>query len=140
MFTVAMAGHSEIRWDADAVVSCLAEVGVHDELLVVYGSPRWSGYGRQALVDGLVDQPPRHHVIAVHIGQHGAGLARRDVLLLDQLMQSGSLPIVVTPASAVNDITAEITSGLRTDRVLRVHCTAGGAGVHEVWHRPLLPS
>jgi hypothetical protein len=130
-----MAGDPEIRWDVDAVVSCLAEVGVHDELLVVYGSPRWSVSGHHALVDGLIDHLPRHHVAAVHIGQHGVRLTRRDVLRLDQLMRDGSLPIVVTPTSAVRDITAKISSGLRADRVLRVHCTAEGAGVHEVWRR-----
>jgi hypothetical protein len=133
--TVAVVSESETWLGAEAVVSRLAEFAVNDELIVVYSADRWSSPGHHAVVAGLSDHLPRHHVVAFHITPLGAGLGRGDALLLDQLLENGSLPVVVTPASAVYDVTAELSSCLRADRVLRVLRTDRGADVHQVWRR-----
>jgi hypothetical protein len=142
--TVAVVSESEARWGAEAVVSRLAELAVNDELLVVYGTEQRSRPGHHAVVAGLRRRLPRHHVVAVHVAQHGVavhvaqpgtGLGREDAALLDQYLENGSLPVVVIPASAIHDVTAELSSCLRADRVLRVHRTSDGVGLHQVWRR-----
>jgi len=51
---------------------------------------------------------------------------------VERLLDAGNLPVVVTPAAALHDVTAEIASYLRADRVLRVLRTE----LHQVWQRP----
>ena len=43
---------------------------------------------------------------------------------------------MVTPASAVHDVTAELSSCLWADRVLRMYRTSDGVDLHQVWRRP----
>jgi hypothetical protein len=133
--TVAVVGESETRWGAGPVVARLAELAVNDELVVVYGPRGRSGTSHLALVDGLRERLPRHHVVGMRAGQHGAGLGRGEALLLDEFLDNGSLPVVVTPPSALYDVTAEVSSCLRADRVLRVYRTADGVDAHQVWRR-----
>jgi hypothetical protein len=58
---------------------------------------------------------------------------------VEGLLDAGRLPVVVTPANAMHDVTAEIASYLRADRVLRLLQTSAGADFREVWHRRLEP-
>jgi len=47
---------------------------------------------------------------------------------------------VVTSAAGMHDVTAEIASYLRADRVLRVLRTVDGADLYQVWERRPEPS
>jgi hypothetical protein len=129
--TVAVVGEAEIRVGTGAAVSRLAELAVHDELLIVYGAGTRSYPGHQAVLAGLRGHLPRHHLVTVHVDHHRGGLRRGAAVALEQLLEDGSLPIVVTPAAAVPSVAAEISSYLRADRVLQV----AGADLHQVWRR-----
>ena len=135
MVTVAVVGESPTRRDTEAVVSCLAELAAHDELLVVYGAEPCSLPGHQAVTAGLRSRLPRHDVVALHVDPHDGSLRRDAALALEHFLDEGSLPVVVTAAVAVPDLTAEISSRLRADRVLRVSHTSTGADLHQVWRR-----
>ena len=60
---------------------------------------------------------------------------RRQAVTLERALDAGSLPVVVTAPGVLHDVTAEISSLVRADRVLRVFGTATGAGLHQVWRR-----
>lgn len=119
----------------EAVVSRLAELAVDDELLVVYGSGSCSRPGHHAVIAGLRGQLPRHHVVAVDVRHRDGQLRRDDAAALDRFLEMGSLPVVVAPAAFMHGITAEISSYLRADRVLRVLRTTTGADLCQVWSR-----
>jgi hypothetical protein len=55
--------------------------------------------------------------------------------VLDQFLEIGSLPVVATPVSAVDDVTAVLSSCLRADRVLRMHRPVEGVDLRQVWRR-----
>jgi len=135
--TVAVVGEAETGWNTDAVVCRLAELAVNDELLVVYGSGsrHRPGPGHHAVMSALRWRLPRHHVIAVHVRHQDAGLRPEAAAALERLLEDGSLPVVVTSAAAMHDITAEVSSYLRADRVVRASCTITGADLYQVWRR-----
>jgi len=54
---------------------------------------------------------------------------------VERLLDSGGVPVVVTPSNAMPDVTDEIASYLRADRVLRLLQTTAGAEFRQVWHR-----
>jgi hypothetical protein len=123
----------------DAVVARLAELAVDDELLVVCGSASCARPGRDAVVTGLRGRLPRHDVVALQVG--GPGMeTRRQAVTLEQALDAGSVPVVVTASGALHAVTAEISSLVRADRVLRVFGTATGAGLCQVWRRHPEPS
>jgi hypothetical protein len=140
--TVAVVGEAETGWNTDAVVSRLAELAVNDELLVVYGSGTrlHPGPGHRAVMAGLRGRLPRHHVIALHVRHCDSGLRPDAVAALENLLENGSLPVVITSAAAMHDVTAEVSSYLRADRVMRASCTVSGADLHQVWRRYPVPS
>lgn len=119
-------------WDAEyasgAVAATLAALAVEDELLVVFGAERGAGRHGEVLT-GLRDRLPRHDVV---------GLAARPGLapLLSRLLEAGSLPVVLTEAGAMHDLTAELASVVRADRVVRIFRTPTGADLYPVWRRP----
>jgi hypothetical protein len=129
--TVAVVGDTGTRAGTEAMVSRLAELAVHDELLIVYGAGAWSPSGHHAVLAGLRGHLPRHHLVTVHVDVHRGGLRRDAAAALAQFVEDGSLPVVVTPAAAVPGVAAEISSYLRADRVLRV----AGADLQHVWRR-----
>jgi hypothetical protein len=139
---VAVVGEAETGWNTDAVVSRLAELAVNDELLVVYGSGTrlHPGPGHRAVMAGLRGRLPRHHVIALHVRHCDSGLRPDAVAALENLLENGSLPVVITSAAAMHDVTAEVSSYLRADRVMRASCTVSGADLHQVWRRYPVPS
>ena len=139
--TIAVVGEAETGWNADAVVSRLAELAVNDELLVVYGSgSRYlPGPGHRAVTLGLRRRLPRHTVIALHVRHSDCGLRPDAVAALEDLLESGSLPVVITSAAAMHDVTAEVSSYLQADRVMRASCTITGADLYQVWRRHPAP-
>lgn len=132
--TVAVVGELETR-QAAAVAVRLAEVAVNDELLVIYGSKeRVAGPGAQEMVAGLRDHLPRHDIVALNVTPHTAVMGRH-AAVVDEFLEIGSLPVVVTPVSSLRELTVRFSDYLRADRVLSVTCTTGGADLREVWHR-----
>jgi hypothetical protein len=133
--TVAVVRESETQWGTEAVVSRLAELAVLDELLIVYGSGTPGQPGHHAVMAGLRGHLPRHHVVALHVTDDNTRLRQDAAAALEQFLEDGSLPVVVTPAAVVHDVTAEISNYVRADRVLRVSRTTTGADLHQVWRR-----
>ena len=131
--TVAVVDETDTPGSAQAIVSRLAELAVHDELLVVYGSGARSKPGHRAVLAGLRGHLPRHHLITMHVDHDHGGLRRDAAAALEQFMEDGSLPVVVTQAAAVAGVTAEISSYLHPDRVLQVDGTTSGADLQQVW-------
>jgi hypothetical protein len=133
--TIAVVGDSETSWNTDAVVFRLARLAVTDELVVVYGH---RGPGHHAVLTGMRGRLPRHHIVDVHVRRPAE--VRQDAgTALKRLVEEGSVPVVVTTLEAMHSITAEISSRLRADRVLRVFRTSAGADLHQVWHRRPTP-
>jgi hypothetical protein len=119
---------------ADGVVTRLAELAVNDELLVVCGSASSARPSHAAMVTGLRGRLPRHDVVALQVGGPGTE-TRRHAIMLERALNAGDLPVVVTAPGVLHDVTAEISSLVRADRVLRVFGTATGAALHQVWRR-----
>jgi hypothetical protein len=123
----------------DAVVTRLAGLAVDDELLVICGSTSCPRPGQDGVVTRLRGRLPRHDVVAVQVG--GPGMeTRRQAVTLERALDAGSVPVVVTASSVLHAVTAEISSLVRADRVLRVFGTATGAGLFQVWRRHPEPS
>jgi hypothetical protein len=104
----------------------LAEIAVHDELLVVC-----TGSGAPAIVDRLRRRLPRHDVVALDIASP-AGVQGHHAVVINDLLEIGSLPVVAVPARNATDVAAQLSDFLRADRVLRA---AGRADLLEVWRR-----
>lgn len=114
--TVAAVRESDIYWQPEPVVSHLAALATEDELLVVFGS---NGRAVQhAMVAGLRRLLPAHEVTPVYV-RHRHGQLLRDAATVERLLDTGGVPVVVTPANVLREVIAEITSYLRADRVLR---------------------
>lgn len=135
--TVAAVHDRDAERDAEAVVARLAELAVDDELLVVFGADHRPGQGvhhrlgqaERKMLAGLRTRLPRQDVVAV--------AARPDLArLLGRLLDAGSLPVVLTEADAMHDLTAELAGVVRADRVVRVFGTPAGADLYPVWTRP----
>jgi len=136
--TTTVAALSERDAGNQAVVARLAELAVADELLVVFGSAHHCGPGQNAVITGLRGCLPRHHVVAVHVRHRGVDM-RKHAFVLERFLEIGSLPVVVTETAAMHDVTAEISSYVRADRVVRVLGTTAGAGLYPIWHRQPAP-
>lgn len=104
----------------------LADVAVQDELLVVC-----TGSGASAVVAELRRRLPRHDVVALDISSP-AGIVGHHAVVLNDLLEIGSLPVVAVPARQGTDVAAQLSDLLQADRVLR---TAGRADLREVWRR-----
>jgi hypothetical protein len=138
MMTIATVDELGTRWGAiDAAATRLAQLAVTDELVVVYGSQEHQyGTGVEPLVVKLRDELPRHTVVVLYatvpsgvclpaepVSKHNGSL-RRAAGLLDELLELGSLPIVVTEAAMVADVAGELYHRLRADRMVKVTATA----------------
>jgi RNA-binding protein YhbY len=135
--TVAAVREGDAGWHPEMVVARLAQLAVDDELLVVLGSGDRSV--QHNLIAELRASLPRHEVVTVHV-RHRHGQLLRDAATVERLLDAGSLPVVMTSAAGMHDVTAEIASYLRADRVLRVLPTADGADLCQVWERRPEPS
>jgi hypothetical protein len=133
--TIVITRASDVRRGATALVARLAELAVYDELLVVCGSNEHrDGPDANTLTVSLRDRLPRHDVVELHVAPN-AGEPRRGAALLNEFLEVGSLPIVVTPVAAVRDVVAELSSYLRADRVLSLSCTGTAADLRQIWVR-----
>ena len=129
--TIAIVDDPKTRARAAQVVTRLAALAVDDELSVVYGF----NAGVSSLVTRLRERLPRYTVVALHVPPGGLG---RDADLLDELVETGCLPVVVTPAEAVARIAAELRNRLRADRVVRLTGThTGEPQMRLLWQRRL---
>jgi len=135
--TVAAVREGDAAWHPEMVMSRLATLATDEELLVVFGSNARSV--QHAMVADLRARLPRHQVVAMRV-RHRHGDLLRDAATVEQLIDAGSVPVVVTPIAAMHDVTAEIASYLRADRVLRVLRTLEGAELRQVWQRRPEPS
>jgi hypothetical protein len=133
--TIVITLASDVRLGAPAMVARLAELAVFDELLVVCGSTDHNGSDANALTVGLRRRLPRHEVVTLQIAPHAGASPHRGAALINEFLEVGSLPIVVTPVVAVRDVVAELTSYLHADRVLSLSCTATGANLRQLWAR-----
>lgn len=130
--TVAAVREGDAGWAPERVLASLAALAAEDDLLVVFGS---NGRALQNdMVAGLRASLPRKQVVTVPV-RHRHGQLLRDAALVERLLDTGQLPIVVTPANVLHDVTAEIAGFLCTDRVLRVLHTIDGADLYPVWQR-----
>ncbi|MET8147078.1 hypothetical protein ACIBSW_12470 [Actinoplanes sp. NPDC049668] len=118
----------------DSVLASLARLAVADELLVVFGVAAGAYPAQHHMITGLRGRLPRHDVVAMHVRHRGA--ASHWQAALDLFLDAGRLPVVVTAAAVLQDVTAEISSYVRADRVLRVFGTGTGADLYQVWRRP----
>lgn len=132
--TVAAVREGDAAWHPDLLLARLAALAVDDELLVVFGSGARSV--QHAMVTDLRARLPRHEIVALRV-RHRHDDLLRDAATVERLLDAGSLPVVVTPVTALHDVTAEIASFLRADRVLRV---TAGAELCQVWQRQPEPS
>jgi hypothetical protein len=135
--TVAAVREGDAAWHPEMVMSRLAALATGEELLVVLGSNARSV--QHAMVAELRGRLPRHQVVAMRV-RHRHGDLLRDAANVERLLDAGSLPVLITPVSALLDVTAEIASYLRADRVLRVLRTQQGADLCQVWQRRPEPS
>jgi hypothetical protein len=137
VMTIVMVAPCEIRRGRSSLVERLAGLAMTDELVVVCGS---DGQELDSEICSLVARLrrllPLHTIVALDVASCGT-MAKRNGAVLDELMEVGSLPIVVTPARYVLDVAAEIYGHLNADRVVRVlHTRAGGIRLWQVWRRP----
>jgi hypothetical protein len=130
--TVAAIREGDAAWHPEMVLSRLAEIAVDEALLVVFGSNARSV--QHAMVADLRTRLPRQEVVAMRV-RHRHGDLLRDAAIVERLLDGGSVPVVITPVAAMHDVTAEIASYLRADRVLRVLRTLAGAELRQVWQR-----
>jgi hypothetical protein len=123
---------------AEAVVARLAGLAVRDELVVVYGcDDDRPQRGLHAIMGGLRARLPRHKIVAVHVESTG-NLPDQEAATVRDLLEEGSLPVVVSRSGAVRDLAAEIAGVVDADRVLGVvHTITGGATIRCVWDRRL---
>ncbi|MBM2613953.1 hypothetical protein JIG36_00090 [Actinoplanes sp. LDG1-06] len=105
-----------------AAADRLAPLAAEDELLVVLGTGRPEV--RDTVVRHLRLRLPRHDVVGLTTRP---GNLLRDAATVECLLDHGSLPVVVTGAENLFEVTAAIASYLRADRVLRT--------VHTAWER-----
>ena len=125
--TVAAVCETDAGVGSGAVASRLAGLATDDELLVVLGAESDQRPGHWT-IDGLRDRLPRHDVVAL-----GAAPVRGRAAA--NLLEEGSLPVIVTSVDRLHDVTAELASFLRADRVVRVFPTGDGAELYQVWRR-----
>jgi hypothetical protein len=119
--TVAVVGEPPTKRDTAALISRLVGLAVNDELLVVYGTAEHrAGTGAYAVLAGLRNRLPRHDVVALSLGTPRNTAARIDTALLGELMELGSLPVVITSAAAAPGVAAKLSTCLQADRILAV--------------------
>ncbi|MFI5891024.1 hypothetical protein ACIA5D_13020 [Actinoplanes sp. NPDC051513] len=135
--TVAAVREGDAAWHPEMVMNSLAEIAAGEELLVVFGSNARSV--QHAMVADLRSRIPRHEVVAMRV-RHRHGDLLRDAAAVERLLDAGNVPVVVTSVSTMHEVTAEIASYLRADRVLRVLRTLAGAELYQVWRRSPAPS
>jgi hypothetical protein len=132
--TMTVAAIHERDAHTDDVVVRLAELAADGDLLVVLGSGSGIEPAGHAVIDGLRGRLPAHDVVGVQLQHRGDDLDRKAAALA-WLLAAGRLPVAVTVPAAMHDVTAQLASYVRADRVLRVFRTTTGADLYQVWGR-----
>ena len=134
--TIAMIVEEKGASGPASVAPGLAELASTDELLVVYGSDEPDdAIGVHPLVAALREFLPRHTIVALHVALRDR-LLGREAALLDDCLDVGSLPVVMTRAAAVPTVAMGLYHYLRANRVMRISSGAGGvAALRHVWRR-----
>ncbi|MFD0820247.1 hypothetical protein ACFQ0D_18485, partial [Micromonospora zhanjiangensis] len=135
--SVVVVDEAALRADAPAVVARLAELATSDELVVVYGSdrPARPRRGAELLVAGLAERLPRHDIAVLRLTPRPGALTRVGTVV-DELVEEGTVPIVVAPVPEAGGVAARLTDRIRADRVLVLAYTpADGAVLNTVWSR-----
>ena len=123
--TVAVADEAATRWGIANLIARLARLAVQDELLVVYGSAGGVPVYAHAVLTGLRACLPRHDVVAMRLWPADDVVGWRDGAVLDELMECGAVPMVLTSAAAAPKVAVELSARLRADRILTLpHRTA----------------
>ena len=124
--TVAMVDEPATALGAAHVAARLAGLAVTDELVVVYASDgRQPALSPPPVMMGLRRLLPRHTVVVLQTAPR-ASVRTHEAMLLDELLDMGVLPIVVTaPAAAA---ATELHRHLRADRVLAVSAPPASGG------------
>lgn len=125
--TIVLADESEAEQNSTALLTRLAELAVDDEVLVVYGASEASPTrGTECLVVGLRDRLPRYDIVALYMPLD-AGSLSGNWAMVEQLMEIGNLPVVVTTSDVAVDVATELAAYLCADRVLTASCTSADA-------------
>jgi hypothetical protein len=130
--TVAAVREGDAGRHPESLVSRLAEIAAEDDLLVIFGAAGRSA--TQRMVARLREQVPWQDVVAMPVRHRHAELLR-DAATVERLLDVGVLPVVISPPIPINEVTAEIASYLRADRVLRVLGAGPAADLCRVWQR-----
>jgi hypothetical protein len=118
--TIAVVDEPATALGAAYVAASLAGLAVTDELVVVYGSDgRQPALSPPPVMMGLRRLLPRHTVLILQTAPR-AFVRTHEFMLLDELLDLGVLPIVVSAPAAMPEIAAELRRHLRADRVLAV--------------------
>ncbi|WP_328477973.1 hypothetical protein OHA21_25900 [Actinoplanes sp. NBC_00393] len=132
--TVVVLHDHEARGDGGSAMSRLAaRAGLDDDELLVMLGMSAPAPDHRAVITGLRERLPGRRVVELRV--------RRDdtfqecAIAAGQLLAEGGLPVVVTSAAALHTVTAQLSSYLRADQVLRVLQTAWGTDLHQVWSR-----
>lgn len=131
--TVAAVRETDAAGRPETVAAQLAALAAGQELLVVFGSNARSV--QHALIADLRAHLHDREVTVMRI-RHRHGALPQNAATVESLLDAGTVPVVVTPATTMPHIAAELASYLRADRVLRVLHTAAGADLFQVWQRP----
>ncbi len=134
--TVVTLGEAQIRAGAAAVVARLAELAVNDELIVVCGSNQYPPAPvARILVARLRYHLPRHHLVAIDLTSR-TGDRGYETAVLEELLEIGSVPIVVTETAAVRETGLTLSRRLQADRLVSVTATASGVDLYQMWPAP----
>jgi hypothetical protein len=120
--TIAIVDEPETALSAAYAAARLAGLAVTDELVVVYGSDGHA-LSPPPVMTGLRRLLPRHTVVVLQTAPR-AVVRTHEAILLDELLDLGVLPIVVTPVAAAPGIAAELHRRLRADRMVAVAATS----------------
>ena len=84
---------------------------------------------------GLRDRLPRYRIVPISLQPHADGLGA-DAALVDDLVEGGAVTVAVTPHEGLADTTAQLSTYLHADRVLKAsYSLAQGAHLQHIWDR-----
>jgi len=117
--TIAVVDEPDTAHGAAHVAARLAGLAAMDELVVVYGADGQPALRPPPVLTGLRRLLPRHTVVVLQTAPRDV-VRTREALLLDELLDLGTLPVVVTSAAAGPAVAVALHRHLRADRVLTV--------------------
>ncbi len=116
--TIAMVDARTTRSGMSTVAACLAELAATDELIVVF-EPDERGPQSGMLAERLHDLLPRYTICTLYLSRL-AGSRGSAAAVLDELLEVGGLPIVVTGAGSAHAVATELSDHVDADRLLNL--------------------